>query len=154
MLPAPREIDAHDLRFLAEPSGPNAQDKPSLRVEIDRRRHFGRLNHVALRQQADRGAYFDPRGRIGRDRKRYERIDQARIELGDFPVARTRIVCRVSTRHHHVLRDKERFEAEVLDFARDCTRISGLRSEKYQYADLHRYFPRMWRLGECDPSTE
>src|SRR5216684_1972685 len=138
MLPAAREVHSHDCGLFGKPPGADTQDKPSVRVVVDRRGDLRGFDRIALRQQAYHSAELDPLRRLRRQRERNERVGKVTVELGHFAVGGTRIVGLVLRRYDEMLRDPKRFESEVFCFLCDCAGVTRFFSKKSQYADFHR----------------
>src|SRR5215510_6879908 len=76
LAPPVREVAAHDLRLLLQPTGANAKEKPAVGKMVQASDLFGEQEGMAFRDQANARPQLERRGDGRGPRQRYKGVSQ------------------------------------------------------------------------------
>ena len=137
--PAVVKIAAHNFRFLAQPAGPHAQDKPPAGVQIQGGYDLGGQQGIAFRDQGNAGAQLEGASNGGGPGQGHIGIDQVGHILRNGAVRRAVIAAAALHRHYGMFRQPQGLKAHRLRLPRQIRHIQRLAGQGHKNAHFHKF---------------
>ena len=131
------ELDAEQLRFLPQPAGADAEQKPPAAEVVQGGDFLGQQNGVALRHQADARAELQRAGNRRGPPQRHKGIHAFVVHLRDDPVRRPRPGGLGPGGNCRVFRHPQRLKAVPFASLRQLGNVNGGLGDEHCDANFH-----------------